>query len=71
MKCILALSRDGKETLHRFDGVKTPEEAKNVAYEMIKKEWQERQREFPFTKEFPATGTLFCESFTWEGWKSK
>ena len=37
MKCILALSRDGKETLHRFDGVKTPEEAKNVAYEMIKK----------------------------------
>jgi len=70
MKWILVLNRDGQETTHRFDEPAYPE-AKAKSEDLIRKEWQERQREFPFTEEFPAEATLFCESFTWQNWKKK
>lgn len=71
MKCILTLSRNGQETLHRFDDVKTLEEAGTKSEAIIQKEWRERQAEFPFTEELPADATLFCESHTWQKWRKK
>lgn len=70
MKCILILSRGGQETLHRFDEPAYPE-AHAKSEVLIRKEWTERQANFPFTKELPAEATLFCESFTWQNWKEK
>jgi len=69
MKCIL-IFRNKQETLHQFDA-STPEEAKTTSEDLIQKEWQERQRNYPFTEEFPVAATLFCESFTWEKWQRK
>ena len=70
MKCILILSRDEQEILHQCDA-SAPEEAKTKSEDLIQKEWQERQKKFPFTEEFPVEATLFCEYFTWEKWRRK
>jgi hypothetical protein len=70
MKCILILRRDGQEITHRFDAT-TLENAEVQSEVLIQKEWRERQMSFPFTKEFPAEATLFCESHTWKDWKEK
>ncbi|MDP2665078.1 MAG: hypothetical protein Q8P23_00275 [bacterium] len=60
IKWILILSRDGNETLHRFEA-QTPEEAIAKSAVLAKKEWEERQEQFPFTPEPPPGAILFYE----------
>lgn len=60
IKWILILSRDGTETLHRLEA-STPKEAVAKSAILARKEWKERQEQFPFTSESPPSAILFCE----------
>jgi hypothetical protein len=70
MKCILVLTRDGAESNHQFNAL-TSKEAEKKAEKLIHKEWEERQRAFPHTREFPSNAILFREVRAWSGWKAK
>lgn len=60
------LVKDGEEIKHHRFHALTPEEALTKSEEFAKAEWEERQREFPFTPEFPADVVLFQLFHKWQ-----